>query len=71
MMERHSPKILKEFAGNNVALYVVDNNYESWWTNSNYGRTETRSDYTWFCPVLDMIELRYTEDGQQVSGRIC
>lgn len=69
MMERHTPKVLKEFAGENVALFVSDANRDAWWTSSDYGRTETKSYYTWFCPVLSMMELRYTEEEQQiVSG---
>lgn len=70
-MERHIPNILKEFAGENVALFVVDDDYCTWCTNNDYGRTDTPSDYTWYCPVLNMMELRYTEEGQMHTSRIC
>ena len=70
----HAPKILKEFAGENVAVYIEDYDYSSWCTSSSSGRTETTAEYsenTWFCPVLNMMELRYTEDGQQHASRVC
>ena len=37
----------------------------------NWVEVETKDDYTWFCPVLKMMELRYTEDGKQYASPVC
>lgn len=70
-VNRRAPKILKEFSGENVVLYIDDIKYESWCASFGWNKLETKEDYTWFCPVLNMMELRYTEDGQQYTCPIC
>jgi len=73
-MNKHTPQVLKKFAGEKVALFVYDYDYETWCTFSEHGKTTdmTRDhDDTWFCPVLGMMELRYTEDEKQFVTRIC
>jgi len=71
VVEEHAPEILKEFAGEHVALYIDDDWNTSWCTATDWERTETKEEYTWFCPVLSMMELRYTENGQTRSKRVC
>lgn len=70
-VNRRAPKVLTEFAGKNVALFISDAKYNSWCTASHWKTTEYKDDYTWFCPVLNMMELRYIEDGQQHANRVC
>ena len=70
-VNKKAPKVLKEFAGEKVALFIDDDWNTSWCTNSEWHVTETKDDYTWFCPVLKMMELRYTENGQQHISPIC
>lgn len=70
-INRHTPEVLREFAKKNVVLYVEDRNYNSWCVDtSKYGHTETKYDYSWYCPVIELMELRYTEDGQQYVNKI-
>ena len=66
-----APEILREFAGGNVAVYISDDWNTSWCTDSDWEVTETKEEYTWFCPVLSMMELRYTENGQRRTKRVC
>lgn len=70
VVDKKAPKVLKEFAGENVALFIDDDWNTSWCTNSEWYVTETKDDYTWFCPVLSMMELRYTENGQQHASPV-
>lgn len=70
-IDRRAPKVLGKFAGENVALFILDARYYSWCTASSWKTTEYKDEYTWFCPVLNMMELRYTEDGQQHANRVC
>lgn len=62
---------MREFAGGNVAVYISDDWNTRWGTDSNWEVTETKEEYTWFCPVLSMMELRYTENGQRRTKRVC
>lgn len=71
VVEETAPEILKEFAGENIAVYIDDDWNTSWCTNSNWKVIETKAEYTWFCPVLSMMELRYTENGQKRTKRVC
>lgn len=66
-----APQILKEFAGNNITLFISDIKYDSWCTVSNWITTEYKDEDTWFCPVLSMMELRYTEDEKHHARKIC
>lgn len=67
-----APKILKEFAGDKIALYISDIKHDSWCTTSNWAPTEYKDEDTWFCPILSMINLRYTdENGHSHSKRVC
>ncbi len=71
VVNKKAPKVLKEFAGEKVALFIDDDWNTSWCTNSEWYVTETKDDYTWFCPVLEMMELRYTENGQLYTSPVC
>lgn len=71
IIEETVPEILKVFAGGNVAAYISDDWNTSWCTDSAWEVTETDADYTWFCPVLSMMELRYTENEQKRAKCVC
>ena len=72
LINNKAPKILKEFAGDNIALYIEDVNCETWCTvEHGWDKVETHKGYTWFCPVLNMMELRYTENGQRNANPVC
>ena len=71
VVEETAPEILNEFAGENVAVYIDDDWNISWCTNSDWEVIETKTEYTWFCPLLSMMELRYTENGKRRTKRVC
>lgn len=71
VVNKNIPEVLTEFAGENVALFIKDERNSSWCTKTEWGATETRDGATWFCPVLNMLELRYTEDGKQYVSYVC
>ena len=70
-IKEHAPEILKEFAEDNIALYIEDDWNTSWCTATHWEVTETKDEYTKFCPVLSMMELRYTDNDKAYSKRIC
>ncbi len=71
IMNRKIPKTLSEFAGDKVLLFISDIKYDSWCAKNEWKPTEYKNKTTWFCPILDMIKLRYSENGQSYANRIC
>jgi hypothetical protein len=67
--QKYIPKVLREFAGNNVIVFYENKEGYQHWESLGGGlyNLENKDGYTWECPVLGMMEMRYIENGKLKS----
>lgn len=51
-------------------MFLKDERNISWCTEEEWDVTRTRAGETRFCPVLKMMELRYTENGVRYARTV-